>query len=73
MEQKLTVEAFAVLHIFGGDLPEKIVLDLPEAKNYEICEIYSDTDEKVEVKDNQLSYWPKENQKAVAVRFCVTK
>ena len=66
-------EAFAVLHIFGGDLPEKIVLDLPEAKNYEICEIYSDTDEKVEVKDNQLSYWPKENQKAVAVRFCVTK
>ena len=66
-------EAFAVLHIFGGGLPEKVVLDLPEAKNYEICEIYSDTDEKVEVKDNQLSYWPKENQKAVAVRFCVTK
>ena len=66
-------EAFAVLHIFGGDLPEKIVLDLPEAKSYKICEIYSDTDEKVEVKENQLSYWPKENQKAVAVRFCVTK
>lgn len=66
-------EAFAVIHIFGGDLPDKIVLDLPKGQKYEIREIYSDTDEEIEMKENQMLYLPKENQKAVAVRFCTEK
>ena len=66
-------EAFAVIHIFDGTLPKEIVLDLPKGQKYEICEIYSDTDEKIEMKKNQLLYVPKENRKAVAIRFCTEK
>lgn len=66
-------EGFAVIHIFDGTLPEKIVLDLPKGQKYVICEIYSDAEEAVEMQENRLMYRPKENQKAIAVRFCVEK
>ena len=62
-------EAYAVIHIFGGELPELVTMKLPLDVSWEIAEIFSDTDEVVELHGNVLSYRPTDNEKAVAVRF----
>ncbi len=60
-------EAFVVIHTFGGQLPEEIRLSLPQGTPCKVCEIYSDTEEKVEVTGGELIWRPKENWKAAAI------
>ena len=60
-------EAFALIHTFGGALPEEIRLSLPEGTPKKVREIYSDTPEQAEIQDQELVWRPKENWKAMAV------
>lgn len=62
-------DAYVVIHLFDGELPEQITLKLPSDGAYRIEEIYSDTEETVEIKDGVLYYHPLEHRKAVAVRL----
>lgn len=62
-------EAYAAIHIFGGELPEEIAVDLPEGVPDTVAEVYSDREEQVRIKNRKLYYRPRENQKALAVRF----
>lgn len=59
----------AVIHTFDGKLPEWIEMALPCGWKYRIEEIYSDTQENICIDNNFLKYRPKENRKALAVRF----
>ncbi len=63
--------AFVTLHTFGGALPERIRIALPEGCPTEVEEVYSDTQERVKIADGVLTYLPRENFKAVAVRLAV--
>jgi len=58
-------DAYALFHIFDGIPADKCVIELP--KEYEVAEIYSDTNETVVLTDGKLIYEPKEDWKAVAV------
>ena len=62
-------EAFALIHTFGGQLPESISIPLPEGCPTEIAAIYSDKDETVTVENGCLVYRPTEDFKAVAVHL----
>lgn len=62
-------QGFGVIHVFDGEMPERIEIKLPEMGEYQIEEIFSDTEEVFTVKNGVLCYVPSENQKAVAVRF----
>lgn len=64
-------EAYAVLHLFDGELPEKITLELPGKMGYRVEEVFSDTREVVTIEDRALCYCPGENRKALAVRMKV--
>lgn len=61
--------AFAVIHLFDGELPDKITVELPAEKSYIVEEVFSDTAEAVRLEENRLSYVPSENRKAVALRL----
>ena len=58
--------AFAVFHIFGGELPKKTFVQW-EDKEYIIDKIYSDTEVCLEKNDRCLTFYPKDNWQAVAV------
>ncbi|MGI5884539.1 MAG: glycoside hydrolase family 36 protein [Candidatus Spyradocola sp.] len=60
-------EALALLHTFGGELPQEIRLPLPEGTPTAIAGLFSDTAERVEIRDGALVWRPAENWKAVAV------
>lgn len=62
-------EAFALIHTFGGELPETISVKLPEGCPGEIAALYSDTKETVTVENGCLTYHPTEEFKAVAVHL----
>ena len=62
-------EAFAVIHTFGGQLPETISIPLPEGCPTKIAAVYSDTEETVVVENGCLVYHPTEDFKAVAVHL----
>lgn len=59
--------AYATIHTFGGALCEPCILQLPNSSHYEVAEVYSDGEVKIEVNEDQLIYQPDENWKAVAV------
>lgn len=59
-------EAFAVFHIFGGELPKKAFVQWHD-KEYVIDKIYSDTEVCLEESDRCLIFYPKDNWQAVAV------
>lgn len=60
-------DAYALIHIFGGEYPQEIELELPQGTPQDIKEIYSDTEETVRIENGRLYYRPSENWKAVAV------
>lgn len=62
-------DAYAVIHLFDGELPEQIALKLPKGQRYKIEEVFSDTPETAEIKDGVLYYRPMENRKALAIRM----
>ncbi|MGG6310659.1 glycoside hydrolase family 36 protein [Paenibacillus macerans] len=45
----------AVVHTFGGDVPESIKLPLPAFGHYEITQVFSDKNADVEVEDGHIS------------------
>lgn len=61
--------AYAVIHLFDGELPGQIALKLPQGRRYRIEEVFSDTLETVELKEGVLYYRPLENRKALAIRM----
>lgn len=63
--------AYAVIHLFDGELPEQIEMKLPGNYVYQMEEVFSDTPELVEIKKGVLYYRPVENRKALAVRMRV--
>lgn len=62
-------EAYVVLHIFEGELPESIEVQLPDHCPHKIGKIYSDNKEQVFIENNSIKYYPTENEKALAVHL----
>ena len=67
-------EAYAVLHTFGGERPEKIEVPLPEGCPESIAEVYAAGictagEPDVQIENHVLQYHPKEDWEAVAVRL----
>lgn len=62
-------EAFAVLHTFGGEIPEVIRVSLPEGCPQTIADVYSDSEVDITVENGCLVYHPTEEFKAVAVHL----
>ncbi|BBF45383.1 alpha-galactosidase [Lachnospiraceae bacterium KM106-2] len=60
-----TGDAYALFHVFYG-VREK-VLEIELDKEYELQEVYSDSDVQVTIEGNKLRYFPTEEMKAVAV------
>lgn len=58
-------ESYGTIHTFGGQLPGEVTMTLP--KGYKNINVFSDTEETVQIKDGKLIYRPVENWKAVAV------
>lgn len=58
--------AFAVFHIFGGEIPKKAFVQWHD-KDYIIDRVYSDTKVQLIEKDRQLIFYPEDNWKAAAV------
>lgn len=58
---------YIVLHTFDGTLPGEVTIELPAGCPQKVAGVYSDTEEKVSVKDGLFCYFPKENRKALAV------
>ena len=56
-----------MFHTFDGALDYECCIALPEAYEYEIAEVYSDSEVQVVLKEHELTYRPEENWKAVAV------
>ena len=58
--------AFAVFHVFDGDIPERVFVEWC-GKDYSIEEIYSKGNVSIEQQGEQLVFKPTENREAVAV------
>lgn len=63
-------QAYLTIHVFGGELPDEIVAELPKGTPNKIKEIYSDTQENVRIENGILRYQPTEHDKALAVWLC---
>lgn len=62
-------EALVTIHIFGGQLPDEIIIPLPQNAPTKINEIYAEKQENVSIINNVLHYVPDENDKALAIRL----
>lgn len=60
-------DAYVVFHIFDDELGYECSIDLQEQYEYEITDIYSDTEAEVTLRDHKLIYRPTDNWKAIAV------
>lgn len=59
--------AFVTAHIFHGEIPEKIVIDLPEGCPNTIAEVYAPTAITAKVEGRQLIITPSEEMEAISV------
>jgi alpha-galactosidase len=60
-------DAYALYHLFQGDMERDLIITIPEGYQYEIKEVYSDTDCDVMIEDGRLIYRSNGNWRAVAV------
>ena len=60
-------DAYALFHVFDGELSAECAVEIPELYEYEIQDVYSDSEANVVMKSGRLSYIPTENRKAAAV------
>ncbi len=60
-------QAYVVIHVFGGELPEVIEIELPEGIPDHIRQIYAHQEMEVSIKDRKLYYRPSENKSAVTL------
>ena len=59
--------AYVVFHVFGGEIPEKCIIELSPEDEYEIAEVYSDQTADIKLEGNTLIYKPEDNWTAAAV------
>ena len=59
--------AFVTAHIFHGEVPEKLVIDLPEGCPNTIAEVYAPTAITAKVEGRQLIITPSEEMEAISV------
>ena len=62
-------EAYAVVHTFGGTLPERIRIDLPRDCPTQLAGIYGCRAERVQIRENAVFYKPRGNFRAVAIHL----
>ena len=60
-------QAYVVIHVFDGKLPEVIEIELPEDAPDHIRQIYAHQEMEVSIKDRKLYYRPSENKSAVTL------
>ena len=60
-------QAYVVIHVFGGELPEVIEIELPEDAPDHIRQIYAHQEMEVSIKDRKIYYRPSENKSAVTL------
>lgn len=61
--------AYVTLHVFGGALPEQIIIRLPDNCPTTITKVYSEKTEEVVIENGVLTYTPRENMKALAIQL----
>ena len=59
--------AFVTAHVFHGEVPEKLVIDLPEGCPNTIAEVYAPTAITAKVEGRQLIITPSEEMEAISV------
>ena len=60
-------DAFALFHVFHGELPAKCTIEIPEEYEFEMDERYSDAETDIVLEHGRLVYTPSDNMKAAAV------
>lgn len=60
-------QAYVVIHVFDGKLPEVIEIELPEGIPDHIRQIYAHQEMEVSIKDRKIYYRPSENKSAVTL------
>lgn len=60
-------QAYVVIHVFDGKLPEVIEIELPEDAPDHIRQIYAHQEMGVSIKDRKIYYRPSENKSAVTL------
>ena len=60
-------QAYVVIHVFDGKLPEVIEIELPEDAPDHIRQIYAYQEMEVSIKDRKIYYRPSENKSAVTL------
>lgn len=60
-------QAYVVIHVFDGKLPEVIEIELPEDAPDHIRQIYAHQEMEVSIKDRKIYYRPSENKSAVTL------
>ena len=60
-------QAYVVIHVFGGELPEVIEIELPEGIPDHIRQIYAHQEMEVSIKDRKIYYRQSENKSAVTL------
>lgn len=60
-------KAYVTLHVFNGNLPEIIEVQLPEGCPHDIDDVFSDSNEEIVIEKGVLKFQPGENWKAVAI------
>lgn len=60
-------QAYVVIHVFDGKLPEVIEIELPEDVPDHIRQIYAHQEMEVSIKDCKIYYRPSENKSAVTL------
>ena len=60
-------DAFALFHLFQGDMEKELIITIPKGYEFEIKEVYSDTQCEISLENGELRYRPEGNWRAVAV------
>ena len=60
-------QAYVVIHVFDGKLPEVIEIELPEDVPDHIRQIYAHQEMEVSIKDRKIYYRPSENKSVVTL------
>lgn len=60
-------EAYLVMHIFGGELPEEIILTLPDDAPKKIVSQYADGNVDIRLCEGKLFFKPEKNDMAAAI------
>lgn len=60
-------QAYVVIHVFGGEVPEVIEIELPEDAPDHIRQIYSYQEMEVGIKNRKIHYKPRENKCSVTL------